>query len=148
MGYLLVDGHFFVPSGVKINASCRELILEPVVKNLQPTVFNGKSFVFQQNGAPAHTENSTQDWLRSNIPGFIGKDQWFPYIPDLKPMDYSISSIFETKACSKSHKSIDSLKKSLVVEWGKVPQEVLRTAVEALPGRITAVIKNKGGYIE
>ena len=63
-------------------------------------------------------------------------------------MDYSIWSILETKACSKSHKSIESLKKSLVVEWEKVPQEVLRTAVEALPGRIIAAIKNKGGYIE
>ena len=44
----------FVPSGIKINASTyRELILEPVVKNLGQTVFNGKSFVFQQDGAPA-----------------------------------------------------------------------------------------------
>ena len=69
----------FVPSGVKINASSyRELILEPVVKNLGQTVFNEKSFVFQQDGAPAHTANSTQDWLRRNIPGFISKDQW-PY---------------------------------------------------------------------
>ena len=124
------------------------MILEPVVKNLEQTVFNGKSFVFQQDGAPAHTANSTQDWLRSNIPGFIIKDQWPPYSPDLNSMDYSIWSILETKACSKSYKSIESLKKSLVVEWGKVPQEVLRAAVEALPGRITAVIKKKGGYIE
>ena len=63
-------------------------------------------------------------------------------------MYYSIWSILETKACSKSHKSIESLKKYLVVEWEKVPQEVLHAAVEALPGRITVVIKNKGGYIE
>ena len=40
------------------------------------------------------------------------------------------------------------MKKSLLVEWEKIPQEVLRAAVKALPGRITAVIKNKGGYIE
>ena len=118
------------------------------MKNLGQTVFNGNSFVFQQDGAPAHTANSTQDWLRRNIPGFISKDQWPPYSPDLNPMDYSIWSILETKACSKSRKSIESLKKSLVVEWEKVPQEVLRAAVEALQGRITAVIKNNDGYIE
>ena len=71
-----MDGHLvFVPSGVKINASTyRELILELVVKNLGQTVFNEKSFVFQQDGAPAHTANSTQDWRRRNIPGFISKD--------------------------------------------------------------------------
>ena len=87
----------FVPSGVKINISTyRELILEPVVKNLEQTVFNGKSFVFQQDGA------------------FRIPTRW----------------------------------KFLVVELGKVPQEVLRAVVEALPGRVTAVIKNEGGYIE
>ena len=71
-----------------------------------------------------------------------------PYSPDLNPMGYSIWSILETNACSKSHKSIEHLKRSLVAEWEKVPQEVLRAAVGALPGRIKAVIKNKGGYIE
>ena len=121
----------FAPNGVKINASTyRELILEPVVKTLGQTVFNGSAFIFQQDGAPAHTANPTQNWLRSNIPGINSKDQWPPYSPDLNPMDYSIWSILETNACSKSHKSIESLKRSLVAEWEKVPQEVLRTAVQ------------------
>ena len=69
----------FVPSGVKFNASTyRELILELVVKNLGQTVFNGKSFVFQQDGAPAHTPNSTQDWLRRNIRGLSVKTNGLP----------------------------------------------------------------------
>ena len=54
----------FVPEGVKINSKTyQELILDPVGKDLSHTVFSGKHFLFQQDGAPAHTSNSTQSWL-------------------------------------------------------------------------------------
>ena len=83
----------FVPSVVKINApTYGSLILDPVVKNLRQIIFNERSFVFQQDRAHAHTENCTQDWLRSNIPGFISDNQYTPYSTDLNPMGYSIAS--------------------------------------------------------
>ena len=71
-----------------------------------------------------------------------------PYSPDLNPMDYSIWSILESKACANSHTSIDTLMTSLNREWGKIPQETLGAAVEAFPRRLKAVIQKKGGYIE
>ena len=59
----------FVPEGVKINSKTyQDLILEPAVKDLSYTMFSGKAFLFQQDGAPAHTSNTTQDWLKANIP--------------------------------------------------------------------------------
>ena len=64
-------------------------------------MFSGESFLFQQDGAPAHTSKLTQAWLNENIPDFITKEEWPPYSPDLNPMDYSIWSILETKACAK-----------------------------------------------
>ncbi|KAI6655320.1 hypothetical protein LOD99_2155 [Oopsacas minuta] len=70
-------------------------------------------------------------WLKENIPDFIPKDEWPPYSPDLNPMDYSIWSILETKACAKAHTNVESLKVSLRREWAKMPQETLSTAVEA-----------------
>ena len=139
----------FVPQGAKINSiSYRELILEPVVKDISQSMFSGKDFLFQQDGAPSHTSKLTQAWLRENIPDFIAKEEWPPYSPDLNPMDYSIWSILESKACANSHTSIDSLMTSLNREWGKIPQETLRAAVEAFPRRLKAVIQKKGGYIE
>ena len=108
-------GAVFVPPGVKINSiSYQKLILEPVVKDLSEMMFSGESFLFQQDGAPAHTSNSTQSWLRNNISDFVSKEEWPPYSPDLNPMDYSIWSILESKACAKSHTSIQSLKTSLI----------------------------------
>ena len=72
----------FVPAGVKINTQThRELILEPVIKDLSRTMFSGKPFVFLQDGTPAHTANATQAWLLSNNPDFIRKEQWPPYSP-------------------------------------------------------------------
>jgi len=33
-------------------------------------------FIFQQDGAAAHTARRTQDWLQANCPEFIEKNQW------------------------------------------------------------------------
>jgi hypothetical protein len=48
------------------------------------------NFVFQQDGAPAHTARQTQEWRAANCPDFIGKDEWPPNSPDLNPMDFSV----------------------------------------------------------
>ncbi|KAI6653979.1 hypothetical protein LOD99_3155 [Oopsacas minuta] len=86
----------FVPVGVKINSSTyQKLILEPVVKDLSKTMFNKEPFLFQQDGAPVHTSNISQNRLRENIPDFITKEEWPPSSPDLNPMDFSIWSILE-----------------------------------------------------
>ena len=75
----------FVPAGVKINSKTyQDLILEPVVKDLSHTMFSGQKFVFQQDGAPAHTSKMSQDWLKSKIPDFIQKEEWPPIQPRFK----------------------------------------------------------------
>jgi len=35
-----------------------------------------QGFIFHQNGAPAHTAHTTQDWLQANCTGFIYKNPW------------------------------------------------------------------------
>ena len=139
----------FVPSGVKINAATyKELVLEPILEDLGEKMFNNQPFVFQQDGAPAHTARTTQQWLQNNIPHFISKEEWPPSSPDLNPLDFSLWSILESNTCAKSHKNIESLKKSLTEEWAKIPQQTMRTAVRSVPKRLRAVVKNLGGYIE
>ena len=139
----------FVPPGVKINAlTYQDLILKPFVKDLERTMFNNKPFLFQQDGAPAHTAKSTQEWLRTEIPSYISKLEWPPSSPDLNPLDFSLWSILESRACSNSHRNLEGLRKTLCREWDLIPQEILRTAVEAVPRRLREVIKKRGGYIE
>ena len=111
-------------------------------------MFNNAPFLFQQDGAPAHTAKTTQERLRTQIPDFISKEGWPPSSPDLNSLDFSLWFILETKACCKSHTNLESLKQSLSREWYQIPQETLRMAIEAIPTRLRAVIKEKGGYIE
>ena len=136
-------------TGVKINAATyKELVLEPILEDLGEKMFNIQPFVFQQDGAPAHTARTTQQWLQNNIPHFISKEEWPPSSPDLNPLDFSLWSILESNTCAKCHKNIESLKKSLTEEWAKIPQQTMRTAVRSVPKRLRAVVKNLGGYIE
>ncbi|KAI6646993.1 hypothetical protein LOD99_8992 [Oopsacas minuta] len=83
-----------------------------------------------------------------DIPDCINKDEWPPSSPDLNPLDYSVWANLESRACAKSHKSLESLKVNLLSEWQKIPQEELRKAVHQFRGRITSVSHKKGGYIE
>ncbi|KAI6659645.1 MhmaT1 transposase [Oopsacas minuta] len=77
----------FVPAGVKISAATyKELILQPIVKDLGEMMFENQPFIFQQGSAPAHTAN-TQEWLQANISDFISKVEWPPSGPDLNPLD-------------------------------------------------------------
>jgi len=47
-------------------------------------------YIFQQVGAPADTARATQNWLKTNCPDVIAKDQWPPNSPDLNPLDYHV----------------------------------------------------------
>ena len=111
-------------------------------------MFNNNPFLFQQDGAPAHTAKLSQEWLRKEIPDFITKAEWPPSSPDLNPLDFSLWAILESRACSKPHRNISTLRSSLCREWERIPQEMIRTAVESVPKRLKEVILKKGGYIE
>jgi len=50
----------------------------------------GNSFVFQQDGAPAHGAMRTQEWLGEYCRDFIDKDSWPLNSPDLNPLDYCV----------------------------------------------------------
>ena len=71
--------------------------------------------------AGRHKAEATQALIAENCPDHISVDispqrangDWPPNSPDLNAMDYSIWRILEEMACSKPHKSIEALKKSL-----------------------------------
>uniref|UniRef100_A0A914E2L1 Uncharacterized protein n=1 Tax=Acrobeloides nanus TaxID=290746 RepID=A0A914E2L1_9BILA len=49
--------------------------------------------------------------------GFHPSKECTAHIPELNAMDYSVWSILETSACSKPHKTVESLKRSLTKIW-------------------------------
>ena len=62
--------------------------------------------------------------------------------------DFSLWSILENEACSKSHQSIEELKKSLVKAWNAIPQEVIDRAVDDFPKHLKKCIDAQGGHFE
>ncbi len=90
----------------------------------------------------------TQTWIQRKIPSFISKELWPARSPDLNPLDFSIWSILEAKVSACPHSSLDALKAKLKKEWDAIPQEQIRAACDAFVGRLKAVVRNKGGYIE
>ena len=87
-----------------------------------------------------------QGWFGENLPGLISSQEWPPYSPDLNPMDYSVWSILETRACAKPHKSLESLRQSLLREWKKISPEEVRTIVQNFSTRLSLCIKARGGH--
>jgi inhibitor of nuclear factor kappa-B kinase subunit alpha len=139
----------FVKPGVKIDqVYYREHILEGALLPWAKQHFGNRSWTLQQDSAPSHRAKMTQKWCRKNLPDFIDAEQWPPNSPDLNPLDFSVWSILETKVCVKCHKSLESLKRSLIAAWNEISNDVLRRICKKFPERLKAVVKQKGGYIE
>uniref|UniRef100_A0A914EA80 Transposase n=1 Tax=Acrobeloides nanus TaxID=290746 RepID=A0A914EA80_9BILA len=115
-----------------------------------------RHWVFQQDGAPLHKAEETQNLIRDNVPEFIEVDispqrnngEWPPNSPALSILGYSLWSILEAEACSKPHQSVEALKKSLVKAWNAIPQEVIDRAVDDFPKRLKKCIDARGGHFE
>ena len=81
----------FVEPGVKINSGYyKRHILEKVVKPQSQLIFKDTKWTFQQDSAPAHKAETTQNWCRKNLPDFISSQEWPPSSPDLNPLDYFV----------------------------------------------------------
>lgn len=139
----------FVEKGVKID---KEVYINDILeKNLVPWAskhFAGKSWIFQQDGAPAHTAKKTQQWCETHMPRFIKASDWPASSPDLNPLDYSVWGVLQERVNAKPHSSLDALKKTLEKEWDNLSTDYLRATVEAYPRRLRAVISAKGGRVE
>ncbi|GBN01794.1 hypothetical protein AVEN_57929-1 [Araneus ventricosus] len=102
------------------------------------------NWTLQQDSAPAHKTKKTQEWWKAHFPDMMISAEWPPYSPDRNSMDYSVRSILESRACTKPHKSLDSVKKSIRREWDRLKAEYLRPIAENLRLCIAA----KGGHFE
>ncbi|QQP40328.1 Uncharacterized protein FKW44_015729 [Caligus rogercresseyi] len=108
---------------------------------------SGKSsYVFQQDGAPAHTCKAVQDWMETNMK-FWPKTMWPPQSPDLNPLDFSFWWHVESQACRVRHSNVEDLKTSVEKKWKAMKRSYIITVCQAFRRRVEAVIEAKGGEI-
>lgn len=77
------------PQGYRLTGRDYVEVLEKNVKPFIESVVGNAPYVFQQDGAPAHTSKVAQEWLNANL-RFWDKNLWPPQSPDLNPLDYAI----------------------------------------------------------
>lgn len=148
-----------IPQGTTINAEYYvKNILQPVLlpiltrkKKSGPVtarkMFNRRAeMVFVQDGAPAHTARTTQQWCSEQLPGFLHKEEWPPNSPDLNPIENCWGILNSRVFHSPSPTTMKQLNARAVREWGNIMPSVLKNLVHSMPDRLRAVIKMRGGY--
>jgi transposase len=139
----------FVAEKVKINTKYyTEDLLPLLIEDCRTLLRN--EFIFQQDGAPAHTARQAQDWLQQHAYDFIGKDQWPPNSPDLNPLDYCIWGVMLERYEKHTPKptNINELKVVLQQIWETLPIATVQKAVLSFRKRLQACIRSDGGHFE
>nr|CDJ96472.1 transposase [Haemonchus contortus] len=139
---------WFVPEGTKVNSQNYLELLKDKLLPWANSHFGSRFWTFQQDGAPAHRSTTVQQWCKENFPDVIAFNEWPACSPDLHPMDYSVWAVLEAEACSKPHRSVDSLKRALEKVWDKLSERYLRATVDAFPERLKACVEANGGIFE
>lgn len=139
--------HFF-KQGETVTKEVYLRVLQTVVKPWMDRVTDGKPYVFQQDGAPAHTSKIVQEWLSSNVSMFWTKEFWPPNSPDLNLLDYYVWSAVESTSNEHRHPNIDFLSIAIRRAFRMLPKHSLKKACDSFRTRLEAVLANDGGYIE
>jgi len=103
-------------------------------------------FIFQQDGAPAHTTKLAQNWIATNCSDLRGKEEWPPNSPDLNPLDYHVwgAMLERYKTFQPKPNTTDELKKVLQTIWDDLPQNSINKAVLSFIKKLRACVKAGG----
>lgn len=124
--------------------------LIPACKKLYPQ----EDFIFLQDGAPSHTSNVCQSYLKDTLGRgmFVTKLEWPPKSPDLNVLDYYFWDRINTKVYegrTEPFKDLAELRRRIKTCWTKVVNLAeIRRAIRQFRPRLAAVVKNNGGPIE
>ena len=140
----------FVADKAKINTDYYVTNLLPKLIEDCHNLMPNKNFIFQQDGAPAHTSQRTQEWLEENSPDFIKKDEWPPNSPDLNPLDFHVWGVMLHKYQAYVPKPTTTSELKTVLEniWSDLPQLSIEKAILAFRKRLQSCIKADGGHFE
>ncbi len=111
-------------------------------------MFGQTKWVFQQDGAPAHTANVSQNWCKHNFDSFLDKVHWPPNSPDLNPLDYFYWSEVLKNISIGSFSNHEEFKNKIKEACDKVDVEKLQKSVDSFTSRVRKVETLKGKYLE
>ncbi len=153
LGVVASDGRvgppIFVEAGVKIDSLVYQDILRREVKPWVEANFAPGSFIFQQDGAPAHTAASTQAMIMEELGWRMwGKEQWPPSSPDLNPLDYGLWDKVAQIACATPAPNVHVLRDRVAQAWTALEAAEVRHICRGFRRRLAAVVTAEGGHID
>jgi transposase len=99
-------------------------------------------FVFQQDGARAHTAHSTIEFLQRKQIRLL--PQWPAQSPDLSPIEH-VWDILKERVAQRGCSTLGQLWESITDEWNKISNDEIRKLYDSMPRRIVAVLRAHGG---
>ena len=155
LGVLASDGKVMPPlwidRGSKVDSKVYIEQLKKVKVWLDDNYGDHTPWVFMQDGAPSHTSQDTQDWLKESFGAdkFWAWYMWPPSSPDCNPLDFNVWGYVESKACANSHPNITALQKSVDKYWMELLTEGhVRKTCDSAWKRIRRMIQAKGNTFE
>ena len=94
-----------------------------------------------EDGAPCHTAQATQNWLRQNG---IRKLPWPSQSPDMNPVEYFWGILDrQLRKKNKNPSSKPELLRLLREIWQEIPQDDIRKLITSMPRKFLALHKAK-----
>jgi transposase len=125
--------------GVKVNAARYTKVLDSKLK-IHMTLTNTE--IFQQDSAPCHTAKVVKKWFKDNSIQVL--ENWPSNSPDLNVIENCWNQM-KRKVAAHCPTSEGDLRRILKEVWVKeITEDYCKTLVRSMPGRIQAVIRNKG----
>jgi hypothetical protein len=101
-------------------------------------------WIFQQDGAPAHTAIATREFLQAK--GVRVLADWPPNSPDLSWIE-NIWSWTEQQLRKSHFSTLSELKVELSRVWNEMPLKILQTNCQSMRNRLKKCIEREGGHI-
>ena len=138
MGLLLLCRHIYTG---RINQHLYITTLENCLIPSAELLIGQNNYIFQQDGATAHTANSVKEWIsQSNIELL----PWCPRSPDLNPIE-NIWAWMDHQMARVKITLIENLKEVLHQTWLTVPDELCRKLIDQCRAASKHVLSTRVG---
>jgi len=137
-------GGFCKIDGIMNAKLYQQILHEDLLNTIKVQGFAIKDIIFQQDGDPKHTANSTKRWLQSNK---IKVLDWPAQSPDLNPIEHLWNEVDRhLRHLPERISGKEDLWIKIQQVWQEIDVDTCTNLIHSMPERIHDVIKARGGY--
>ena len=142
----IMSPHIF-EVGLKVDTKVYLDMLKSVVIPWCNRMASGRSWMWQQDSAPAYKSKETQAWLQKECYDFVPFSHWSPSFPDLYPLDYFVWSDVENITNMTSHNTKASLITAIHRVFAEFPPALAEKACSQFRIRIERGLRLKAATL-